>query len=116
MIRPATIQYYDQSILLSKSDEEAHYLSLSNEDRKKVPNRKAILESLCLLPDKDDEDDTETKEVPKEMTSAGDVAPIVIGFIPIALAAAFFVGSLRRAAFPTCPCCGSRKGVYTLYL
>ena len=48
------------------TDEQAHYLSLSNEDRKKVPNRKAILESLCLLPDKDDEDDTETKEAPKK--------------------------------------------------
>ena len=48
------------------SDEQAHYLSLSNEDRRKVPNRKAILESLCLLPDTDDEDDTETKEAPKK--------------------------------------------------
>jgi hypothetical protein len=48
------------------TDEQAHYLSLSNEDRKKVPNRKAILESLCLLPDKDDGDDTENKEAPKK--------------------------------------------------
>ena len=48
------------------TDEQAHYLSLSNEDRKKVPNRKAVLESLCLLPDKDDEDDTETKEASKK--------------------------------------------------
>ena len=48
------------------TDEQAHYLSLSNEDRRKVPNRKAILESLCLLPDKDDEDDTETKDAPKK--------------------------------------------------
>ena len=35
------------------TDEHAHYLSLSNEDRRKVPNRKAILESLCLLADED---------------------------------------------------------------
>ena len=66
VIRPATIQYYDQRAYCYLTDEQAHYLSLSNEDRKKVPNRKAILESLCLLPDKDDEDDTETKEAPKK--------------------------------------------------
>jgi hypothetical protein len=35
------------------TDEQAHYLSLSNEDRRKVPNRKAILESLCLFADED---------------------------------------------------------------
>ena len=72
------------------TDEQAHYLSLSNEDRRKVPNRKAILESLCLLPEKT----TRTTPKPRGRQRndlAGDIAPIVIDSILIALAAAFFV-------------------------
>ena len=44
----------------------AAFIAAEDLYRKKVPNRKAILESLCLLPDKDDDDDTETKQAPKK--------------------------------------------------
>jgi hypothetical protein len=50
------------------TDEHAHYLSLSNEDRRKVPNRKAILESLCLLAD---EDITEKPKPPPKFPTFG---------------------------------------------
>ena len=38
------------------TDEQAAFLSLSNEDRRKVPNKKAILESLHLFDPEDIED------------------------------------------------------------
>ena len=41
------------------TEEQAAFLGASLEERKTFPNRKAILESLCLLPDED------TTEKPK---------------------------------------------------
>ena len=57
------------------TDEQAHYLSLSNEDRKKVPNRKAILESLCLFARQGRRGRHRNQGGAKEMTSAGDIRP-----------------------------------------
>ena len=40
------------------TEEQAAYLGASREERKNFPNGEAIRESLCLLPDKDDEEGT----------------------------------------------------------